>query len=143
MFPPDPAAFDDLVVEGHVLDVERDVLLGLPVDGLGQLLRAHLGQRDLLDDHGVAGNAGGDVGRLDLLRGEEPLDGVDHRPGVHDRAVDDRLRRQRLHPDVDELVLRSALAAGLELDGLHGRRSDVEPDQPFFLAEQSHEFSSR
>ena len=39
---PAAAALDHLVVERDVLDVERDVLLGLPVDRLGQLLRAHL-----------------------------------------------------------------------------------------------------
>jgi hypothetical protein len=113
------------------------------VDGLGQLLRAHLRERDLLDDDRVARDARGDVARLDLLGGEEPLDRVDDGAGVHDRAVDDRLRWKRLHPDVDELVLGSALAAGLELDGLDGRGPDVESDQPFLLAEQSHEFSSR
>ena len=68
--------------------------------------------------------------RLDLLGGEEPLDRVDHGAGVHDGAVDDRLRGKRLDPDVDELVLGSALAAGLELDGLDGRGPDVESDQP-------------
>ena len=44
MLPPPPDALDHLVVEGDVLDVEGDVLLRLPVDGLGQLLRAHLRQ---------------------------------------------------------------------------------------------------
>ena len=76
---------------------------------------------------------------LDLLRGEQPLDGVDDRAGVHDGAVDDRLRRQRLHADVHELVLGAALAAGLQLDGLDGGRADVEADEPLLLAEQSHE----
>ena len=60
-------------------------------------------------------------------------------PGVHDGAVDDGLGRQRLHADVHELVLGAALAAGLQLDGLDGRRADVESDEPLLLAEQSHE----
>ena len=65
--PAGAAALDHLVVEGHVLDVEGDVLLGLPVDRLGQLLRAHLGQADLLDDDRVARDAGGHLGGLDLV----------------------------------------------------------------------------
>ena len=75
--------------------------------------------------------------------GEEPLDRVDDGAGVHDGAVDDGLGRQRLDPDVHELVLVAALAAGLQLHGLDGRRADVEADQSFLLAEQSHGRLSR
>ena len=81
---------------------------------------------------------GGHVGGLDLLGLEEPLDRVDHRAGVHDGPVDDGLGRQRLDADVDELVLVPALAAGLQLDRLDGRRADVEANESFLLAEQSH-----
>ena len=52
-------ALEDLVVQVDVLDVERDVLLGLPVDRLGQLGVAHHRQADALDDHVVAGQRGG------------------------------------------------------------------------------------
>ena len=132
------AALDDLVVEGDVLDVERDVLLRLPVDGLRELLGAHLREADLLDDDGVAGDAGGHVARLDLVLLEQALDRVDHGPGVHDRAVHDRLGGQRLDPDVQELVLVAALAADLELHRLHGRGADVDADQSLLLAEKAH-----
>ena len=115
------AAFHDLVVQRDVLDVEGDVLLGFPVDGLGQLLGRHLGQADLLDDHGVARHAGGDVVRLDLLGREEALDGVDDRARIHDGAVDDGLGGKRLEAQVHELVLVSGLAARLQLHGLDRR----------------------
>jgi hypothetical protein len=99
------------------LDVERDVLLGLPVDRLGQFLGRHLGQADLLDDDRVARDAGGHLGRLDLVGGEQALDGVDDGAGVHDGAVDDGLRGERLQAEVDEMVLAS-LATRLQLHGL-------------------------
>ena len=51
----------DLVVEIDVLNVERDVLLRLPVDRLGELGLGHLRQRDLLDDDRVARQRGRDV----------------------------------------------------------------------------------
>ena len=60
------AGVENLVVEVDVLDVEGDVLLGLPVDGFGELRLGHHRQRDLLDDHGVARQGRGDVLRLDL-----------------------------------------------------------------------------
>ena len=48
------AGVENLVVEVDVLDVERDVLLRLPVDRLGELGLGHHRQVDLLDDDGVA-----------------------------------------------------------------------------------------
>ena len=57
---------DDLVVEVHILDVERDVLFGLPVNRLGQLLLGHHRQVDLLDDDGVARQRRHDILCLDL-----------------------------------------------------------------------------
>jgi hypothetical protein len=82
----------DLRVYVDVLDVERDVLLRLPLDGVVELLLRHARERDLLDDDGVAADADGHLLRLQLLPGDELLDGLHHRPRVHERAVDDRLR---------------------------------------------------
>src|SRR4029450_1643443 len=45
----------DLIVEVHVLDVQRDVLLRLPIDGVGELGVGHHRQRDLFDDDRVSG----------------------------------------------------------------------------------------
>ena len=51
--------FEDLVVEVHVLDVERDVLFRLPVDRLRELRLAHDGKADPLHDHRVPGERRG------------------------------------------------------------------------------------
>ena len=90
------AGIENLVVEVDVLDVEGDVLLGFPVDRLGELGVGHDRQRDLLDDHGVARQRGGDVLRLDLAAVEQPPDRVRDRRAVDDRAVDDAVGRNGL-----------------------------------------------
>jgi hypothetical protein len=108
------------------------------VDRLGQLFCAHLRKADLLHDDRVAGHAGRHVRGLDLARAEQALDRVDHGAGVHDGPVDDGLGRQGLDSDVHELVFVPALATGFHLDGLDGRRADVEADESFRRTEQSH-----
>ena len=116
---------DDLVVEVDVLDVERDVLLRLPVDGLGELLLGHLRERDLLDDDGVARERGGDVLRADVLRLEQAPDRVGDRRAIDDGAVDDAVGRHRLDAEGGDL---ERLARALELHGLDGARADVQTD---------------
>src|SRR5205085_11245940 len=66
------------VVEVDVVDVEGDVLLGFPLDGLGQLLRRHGRKGDLFDDHGVAGKGGGVIGILDGFFRVQPPDRLHH-----------------------------------------------------------------
>ena len=116
---------DDLVIQVDVLDVEGDVLLRLPVDGLGELLLGHLGQRDLLDDDGVARERGGDVLRADVLRLEQAPDRVGDRRAVDDGAVDDAVRRHRLDAERGDL---ERFARAFELHGLDGARADVQSD---------------
>ena len=123
----------DLVVEVHVLDVEGDVLLGFPVDGLGELLLGHRRQRDLLDDDRVTGQRRRDVLGPELGVGEQAPDGVGDRAAVDDGAIDNAVGRDRLDPDGRDLI---ALPGGLELDGLHGARPDVEPHQGFASAKE-------
>jgi len=48
-----------LVVYLHVLDVERDVLLGLPLDLLLQFGLRHHRHGDFSDDHALPGDAQG------------------------------------------------------------------------------------
>ena len=79
-----------------------------------------------------------DVGRLDLVRLEQPLDRVDDGARVHDGAVDDGLGGQRLDADVQELVLVAALAADLDLHRLDGRGADVDADQSLLPTEKTH-----
>ena len=122
------AAVEDLVVEVDVLDVERDVLLGFPVDRLGELGLGHHRQRDLLDDDGVARERGGDVLGLDAAAVEQAADRVGHGGAIDDRAVDDAVGRHRLGAEAGHLV---ALAGRLQLDRLDGARADVEADEGF------------
>ena len=118
MLSPAPAGLERDVVEVDVVDVEGDVLLGLPLDRLGQLLRRHGRERDLLDDHGVAGKGGGVIGILDVFAGVQPRDRLHDQRRVHDRPVDDRLRRKVLDSELDELE-RAALLL-LQLDKFYG-----------------------
>ena len=85
----------DLVVDRHELDVERDVLLGLPVDLLVELGRRHHRHGDLADDDALTVDADGHVALLDLRVAEDLGERLGDGPGVHDVAVDDRLRSER------------------------------------------------
>ena len=119
---------ENLVVEVDVLDIERDVLLRLPVDRLGELRLRHHRQRDLLDDDGVARERGGDILGLDAAAVEQAADGVGDGGGVDDRAVDDAVRGHRLAAEIRDPV---ALAGLFQLDRLDGARTDVQTDQRF------------
>ena len=87
------AGIENLVVEVHVLDVERDVLLGFPVDRLVELGGGHHRQRDLLDDDGVARERGRDLLRLERLRLEDAADRLGDGGAVDDGAIDDAVGR--------------------------------------------------
>ena len=52
---------EDLRIDVDVLDVERDVLLGFPLDRFIQLVLRHFGEADFLDDDRVAANTDGDL----------------------------------------------------------------------------------
>ena len=64
----------------------------------------HARHRDLLDDHRVAGDADRHLLLLDLQLADQLLDRLDDGGGVHQRAVDDRLGRQRLHAEALQRV---------------------------------------
>jgi hypothetical protein len=122
---------EDLVVQVDVLDVERNVLFGFPVDRLVELRLGHDRESDLLDDHGVAGERGADVLRLEgAVVLEHVADGIGHRPRIDNRAVDDGVGGDRLGAVRHD---PEALARRLQLDRLHGARSDVEPDDRLVL----------
>ena len=120
---------ENLVIEVHILDVEGDVLFGLPVNRLGELRGGHHRQIDLLDDHGVARQRGGDLLRPERLVLEDTADGVGDRGAVDDGAVDDAVGRHRLDGKRHDL---EALPDSLQLDSFDRARPDVEPDDRFF-----------
>src|SRR5262249_45489942 len=125
---------EDHVVQVDVVDVEGDVLLGLPADRLRQLLGGHGRQRDLLDDDRVAREGGPEVGIPDVQGGNDTVDGVDDQGAVHDGAVDDRLGGEGLEARLYEAI--AAPLRVLELDEFDRRGPDVQTDQVLGLTEQ-------
>src|SRR5581483_563624 len=121
---------DHVVVEVDVVNVEGDVLFGLPLNLLAQLLVAHHRHADLLDDDGMAGNRSGDLIVLDPLIVEDAVDAVRDVIAVNDLAVHDGVGHQPDLADADQLI--AALAAGLQFDDLDPARTDVEPDESLF-----------
>ncbi len=86
-------AADQLVINLHVVLGEGDVVLGFPRNLLLQFLGCHGRDLDLLDDDGVSRDGGGHLFAFDPEVVAQRLDGLDHGGLVHDRAVDDGLRR--------------------------------------------------
>jgi hypothetical protein len=115
----------DLIVDLHIGQFERDVLLSLPVDLLGQLCRCHERHRDLLDDHAMAADTQRDVATLDLV--EESLQPFHDRARVHDVTIHDGLRRQRVVTEPHERT--GALAVFLDLAELDGARAYINADE--------------
>ena len=120
-----PPGIQDLVVEIDVLDVERDVLFRLPVDGLGELGFGHHRKTDFLDDDGVARERGGHLLGLERLILEQTADRVGDGGPVDDGAVHDAVRRHWLDAECRDF---EALARWLQLDGFDRARADVETD---------------
>ena len=65
---------DDFVIEVHVIDVERDVLLGFPVNLFVQFFAGHLRQQYLFDNDGVARQRRGDLIGLDVVVRPDAVD---------------------------------------------------------------------
>jgi hypothetical protein len=105
----------------------KDVLLGLPLNRLGQFGRRHHGQSDLLDDDGVARERGDDLDALEPLGLEDAADRVRHGDGIDDGAIDDRVGKDRLDGKRRDAV--AVLPLGFQFDRLDGTRPDVEADQ--------------
>jgi hypothetical protein len=89
------------VIDFNIVFGEGDVMLGLPGNLFLQLLGCHGRDLNLLDDDGMSGDGCGHLLAFDSEIVAEGLDGLDHSGLVHDSAVDDGLRRQRLEAEVD------------------------------------------
>ena len=127
------APCEDLEVEVHLVDVERDVLLGLPADRLVELLAGHARQADLLHDHRVAGDRGRDLLGLDAARSRSPR-------GSPRRWRPSSGRRPARSPPAEAGATptwssSTPLVAHRALDRLHGRRADVEADDRLRLSD--------
>jgi hypothetical protein len=127
------AGLEDFVIEVDVLDVERDVLLGLPVDRLREFSLGHRRQGDLLDDHRIARQRCRDVFGLEPLVAEQAADRIRHGAAIDDGAVDDAVGGDRLDAHRRDAI---SLARGFQFDRLDRARTDVETNQAFSSAEQ-------
>jgi hypothetical protein len=120
-----PILPEDLEVDVDVVDVERDVLLGLPANRLAQLALRHLRQVDALGDHGPPGNADHRLRRLDAALDQRLADRLLHGVRLLDFTALDGPGRHVGDAEASELVPR---ALGLQLDHLDGARPDVQAD---------------
>ena len=120
------ASSQDFVVDLHVFDVERDVLLGLPLNLLGELRGRHHRHGDLANDHRLSRDAHRDVAILDLAIVKELRQRLDDGAAVHHVTIDDGLRRKRRIAEPNEL---DAFAALLHLTNFDRARTDIDPDQ--------------
>jgi len=121
-----PVRIEHLEVQLHPLDVEGDVLLGLPADDVVGVRLVHPIDLDLLDDHVPAADGHDHALLLDARRDEEALDRLRHHAGVHDLPLDDGVRQH-----VRDGHLREGGAAGPVIDDrdLDEAAADVEPNR--------------
>ena len=110
-----------MVVDEHLVDGERDVVLGLETNDVVDLLGRHLGNLDLLDDELAAADGDDRVGALDAGLLHRFLDGVGHRRGVVDGPVGDRVGDQGDHAEPSQGVVA-------DLDYLDGARANVQTE---------------
>ena len=122
------------------MNIERDVLLRLPVDGLGELRFRHDRQADFLNDHGITGERRRDVFGFEGLALKDAANRGRHRPAVDDGAIDNAVGRDRFDRDRSHL---ETLAVWPKFDGLDGARADVEPDDRFRFVQSKHVFANR
>ena len=120
-----PVLPEDLEVDVDVVDVERNVLLGLPADGLTELALRHLREVDALRDDGAAGHADDRFGGLDAALDERLPDGLLHGVRLLDLAALNGAGRHVGDAKPAQLVGRPLR---LELDHLDRARADVEAD---------------
>jgi hypothetical protein len=104
-------------------------------DQLARLLLLHTVDLDLLDDHVAAAHGGDDGLGLRAGAGERGADRVGDDAGVHDLALDDRIREQRRDRHLHELGLAAAVVDDRDLDETG---ADVEADRCLLLAEERH-----
>jgi hypothetical protein len=104
----------DLVVEIHIVDVEWNVLFGLPMNLLVEFFFGHRRKHDFFDDDSVPGKRRGDLRGLYVLVVPDSIDRVAHMIEIDYVSVDDRVGLKILMRDVDQFEPASS---GLKLDG--------------------------
>src|SRR5210317_1595742 len=107
-----------------LLEVERNVLLGLPVDLLLQLRGGHQRHRDLLDDHTMTAGPQRDV--PSLRAGEQLLEALNDGARVDDVAINDGFGGKRVKTEPGD---GSCPPAPLfDFTNFYRARTDVDAD---------------
>ena len=122
-----PGIIEKLHIDVHIVDVERDVLLGLPLDRLLELFHRHEREVDPLDDDRVPRNRNHGFLGLHPRLVHKSSDCINDGPRVHHSAIDDGLWRKRLHRKGHKPV-RARLGVVLQLHQLHTARSNIQTD---------------
>ena len=113
------------MIDEHLVDRERNVMLSLEHHDVVDFLSRHLRNLNLLDDQLAPADGDRGLGSLDPGLDDGLLDGIGHGLTVADGAIGDRVRRQadRGHPD------DARSAAVRELDDLDGARADIQAER--------------
>ncbi len=92
-----------LVIQVHICNIKRDVLLRLPADGFRQIFFALDGEGDLLHDHRVPRDRSGDTTVFYRLLGKDPVDGIGDRDFGDYHPIHDAFRGDLLNAKAHEL----------------------------------------
>ena len=123
---------ENLEIQVHFGDFERDVLLGFPLDRSLHFLLGHDRQLDLADDDRVPRNGRSDIFCLESLAFHQPLDDLDNGTRVHNRVIDDRFGGQHGHTQPGQLIPAFSL---FKVHHLDRTGADIDADNVFFLLE--------
>src|SRR5690606_20517237 len=126
---------ENLEVQLNAFHVEGDVLLGFPVEDLPRVRLRQAIHPNLLDDHVPTAHRSGDPARLHPEGLDHFLDGVHHRPRVHDLSLDDRVGSERKGRQAHQPRLVTAMVHG---DGLDEATAHVESDRLLRSLKETH-----
>ena len=125
----------DLEVQLHALDVERNVLLRFPTYDLTSVRFLHPVHFDLLDDHVVAADRRDHILPLYPDVAEKLANGVSDEPGVHHFALYDRVGNQGTHGDPADLGLITGM---INDNDFHEAAADVQSNRLLVASEETH-----
>jgi hypothetical protein len=78
---------------------------------------------------------GGHIHRFDFVGLKNIADGAGDEGGVHDRAIHNRVLRQRFQPETDELI---PVFRALELHGFDGAGANIQTDESLLFRATKH-----
>ncbi len=131
---------EDLEVELDRFHVERNVLFRFPPYYVARLVLPGAGDLNLLDDYVAAADSGDHILERHTGGNERILYGAGDDAGIHDLALDDRIRDQWADRDLHQLGLALGVVNDRDLDE---PGSNVEANRRLFPTEEHHGSSGR